>query len=466
MIFPKKWYFFGEISLLPSQCPTKQLQYGRSGSVGGFDSPLVHCRSVFSCVWACVFWVSPIGLSWISWAFVFRPHSRSVDLSPGSVALWFYFSVLVTAPPASIALLSALLAPLSLGRSFRCIRKRAFWSAPHFCCFSRLRAPAFPFLCIYRMRLSLSWEHFRVHGHLLHAPFALLSARYRSLSCVSIRVFCVARGFPRPIVPKNNFPINLAKAHECGRFCPNTVSFFWRLLAKTFLVLFLDPVRVGRGFDSPLVQCRSVGLSDELCLSMCLLNLACARSSPQFWHFNPEPNFPKKIATILGLSPWAQFSQKIATILGLFTNTNFGNFRFAFPLLWIYRMRLSRSWIHYRAHKYFKLAGRGYECLFGAADFALEKGRSYRLAKLAEWSYTTKPVAYFDMLTLWRCLRCRPHGCSLLRPKNCKPQSITASPQCITTTITICLYTNHFGEQLSVATLSGAALQNSFGETL
>ena len=27
------------------------------------------------------------------------------------------------------------------------------------------------------------------------------------------------------------------------------------------------------------------------------------------------------------------------------------------------------------AHKYFKLAGRGYECLFGTADFALEKGR-------------------------------------------------------------------------------------------
>ena len=29
----------------------------------------------------------------------------------------------------------------------------------------------------------------------------------------------------------------------------------------------------------------------------------------------------------------------------------------------------------YGAHKYFKLAGRGYECFFGAADFALEKGR-------------------------------------------------------------------------------------------
>ena len=195
---------------------------------------------------------------------------------------------------------------------------------------------------------------------------------------------------------------------------------------------------------------------------MYLLNLARARSSPQFWHFNPEPNFPQKFATILGLSPLAEFSQKSATILGLFTNTNFGNFRFAFPLFWIYRMRLSLSWIHYRAHKYFKLAGRGYECLFGAADFALEKGRWYSVAKLAEWSYTTKPVAYFHMathlvmLTLWGWPRCRPHGCSLLRPKNCKPQSITACPQFITTNTTICLYTNHFGEQLSVATFGSS----------
>ena len=31
----------------------------------------------------------------------------------------------------------------------------------------------------------------------------------------------------------------------------------------------------------------------QLCLSMYLLNLARARSSPQFWHFNPSPIFPK-----------------------------------------------------------------------------------------------------------------------------------------------------------------------------
>ena len=100
-------------------------------------------------------------------------------------------------------------------------------------------------------------------------------------------------------------------------------------------------------------------------------------------------------------------------------------------------MRLSLSWIHYRAHKYFKLADREHECLFGAADFALEKGRWYSFTKLAEWNYITKPVAYFHTATylvtcsLWRCPRCRPHGCSLLRPKNCKPQFITACPQFI-----------------------------------
>ena len=35
MEFPKKVMFFGKISLLPSQCTTKQMQHGRSGSVGG-----------------------------------------------------------------------------------------------------------------------------------------------------------------------------------------------------------------------------------------------------------------------------------------------------------------------------------------------------------------------------------------------------------------------------------------------
>ena len=105
--FPKKVILFWEkiffflVSVLLSKCST----VGR-----GFDSPLVQCRSVFSCVWVCVFWVSPVGFSWISWAFVlrfsffcmyrmrllffwvhFRPYCRSVDLSCISCAFVLYF---------------------------------------------------------------------------------------------------------------------------------------------------------------------------------------------------------------------------------------------------------------------------------------------------------------------------------------------------------------------------------------
>ena len=62
-------------------------------------------------------------------------------------------------------------------------------------------------------------------------------------------------------------------------------------------------------------------------------------------------------------------------------------------------MRLSLSWIYYRAHKYFKLAGRGYEYLFGTAGFALEKGRWYSVAKLTEWNHITNLIVYFYMAT-------------------------------------------------------------------
>ena len=102
----------------------------RSVRVGrGFVSPLVQCRSV-SCVWACVFWVSP---------------SRSEH---GSVEFSFYVSVLLYVPHASIILLSALSAPLSLGRSL--LHQLRF----HF---------TFPFFWMYRMRLSLFWVHFWPH---------------------------------------------------------------------------------------------------------------------------------------------------------------------------------------------------------------------------------------------------------------------------------------------------------------
>ena len=70
----------------------------------------------------------------------------------------------------------------------------------------------------------------------------------------------------------------------------------------------------------------------QLCLSMYLLNLARARGVRHNFGTLTRAQFSQKSATILGLSPRADFSQKSATILGLFTNTNFGNFRFAFPL--------------------------------------------------------------------------------------------------------------------------------------
>ena len=91
------------------------------------------------------------------------------------------------------------------------------------------------------------------------------------------------------------------------------------------------------------------------------------------------------------------------------------------------------------------------------------KGRWYRPAMLAEWSCTTKSVAYFHMalhlvmLILWRCPWCRPHGCSLLGPKKCKPQCVMACPQFIATNsnITIWLYTNYSGSSL-VATFGSS----------
>ena len=166
----------------------------RSVGVGqGFDSPLVHCRSVFSCVWACVFWVSHKSVTIL----VPSPRAQFSQKSPIILGLFtnsvctsscaevehvllfwelsFCVSVLVNVPHASITLLNALSGPLSLGRSFSYIRKRVFWivrsfprpifpkicrnfgtltleafspssifpkNIPQFWCFSRIRAPS------------------------------------------------------------------------------------------------------------------------------------------------------------------------------------------------------------------------------------------------------------------------------------------------------------------------------------
>ena len=65
---------------------------------------------------------------------------------------------------------------------------------------------------------------------------------------------------------------------------------------------------------------------------MCLLNLARARSSPEFWHFNPEPNFLKNLPLFWDFHPEPNFPKNLPQFwnFSLFTNTNFGNFRFAF----------------------------------------------------------------------------------------------------------------------------------------
>ena len=47
----KFYYYFGEISLLPSQCPTKQMQYGRSGLVGGSIPPWSNVVQYISWIW-------------------------------------------------------------------------------------------------------------------------------------------------------------------------------------------------------------------------------------------------------------------------------------------------------------------------------------------------------------------------------------------------------------------------------
>ena len=118
----KFYSYFGKIIVSPvkSKCST----VGR-----GFDSPLVQCRSVFSCVWACVFWVSPVGLSWINWAFVLR-----FRFSACSACVYHSFE--------------CTFGPLSLGRSLL-----------HQLCFRF----TFPFFWMYRMRLSLFWVLFWPH---------------------------------------------------------------------------------------------------------------------------------------------------------------------------------------------------------------------------------------------------------------------------------------------------------------
>ena len=177
-----------------------------------------HCRSVdllhqlrfrFTFPFFCMYRMR-LSLFWVH----FRPHCRSVDpscikcafvlrfrssactacvyhsfecifgptvarsISPASVALSFYVSVLLHVPHASITLLSALSAPLSLGRFLLHQLRFRF---------------TFPVFCINRIRLSLFWMHFRPHCRsvdlsCISCAFVL---RFRSSACTA----CVYHSF-------------------------------------------------------------------------------------------------------------------------------------------------------------------------------------------------------------------------------------------------------------------------------
>jgi len=47
---------------------------------------------------------------------------------------------------------------------------------------------------------------------------------------------------------------------------------------------------------------------------MGFLNLARARSSPQFWHFNPESNFPKNLPLFWDFHPEPNFPKNLPQI--------------------------------------------------------------------------------------------------------------------------------------------------------
>ena len=93
---------------------------------------------------------------------------------------------------------------------------------------------------------------------------------------------------------------------------PKKVMLFWENFSSPQSVSHyanaVRSVRVGRGFDSPLVYCRSVGLSVEF---QYVFPEFGARSSPQFWYFHPEPNFPKNLPLFWDFHPEPNFPKNL-----------------------------------------------------------------------------------------------------------------------------------------------------------
>ena len=147
LIFPKKWYFFWEISLLPNQfLLSKCNTVGQGWSGVRFPpGPLSLGRS-FSWVWTCVFWIWRARAEFPEANFAKNCHNVGT-FTPSPTSQKFA-TILGLLPRAQFSQKFATFLGLFPNTNFGNFRF------------------AFPLFWIYRMRLSLFWIHHRVHmGH-------------------------------------------------------------------------------------------------------------------------------------------------------------------------------------------------------------------------------------------------------------------------------------------------------------
>jgi len=204
LIFPKKWYFFWEISLLPNQFLLSKCNTVSQGWSGvRFPPGLLSLGRSFSWVWTCIFWI-------------WRARARSF---PRLILQKFVNFGTFTPSPTSQKF-----API-LG-----LLPRAQFSQIFATFLGLFPNTNFGNFWIYRMRLSLFWIHHRVHM----GPLSL----GRSFCCVWHRVFWMLRargGFPSPIFPKicHNFGTFRNTNSVCTSSCAEASKF------TTFLGIFV-----------------------------------------------------------------------------------------------------------------------------------------------------------------------------------------------------------------------------------
>ena len=92
-----------------------------------------------------------------------------------------------------------------------------------------------------------------------------------------------------------------------------------------------------------------------------------ARSSPQFWHFNPEPNFPKKLPLFWDFHPGPNFPKNLPQFWDFTFVLRFRYFEFTACDCRSLEFTIGPTNI-------LSLLVVGTSVFF-AADFALEKGR-------------------------------------------------------------------------------------------